>query len=124
MLDGHGGNIYETARRFGCSPKEIVDMSSNINPLGPPPGLLDHLQSNMSISTRLPEVDSGETVKRFAEYLDIDSDRIGILGLSQGGKFAPVVSLRYGGVDFIVSVAAPLTKIRETIIHMGGHEFR
>ena len=76
MLDGHGGNIYEMARRHGCSIKEIVDMSSNINPLGPPPGLLDHLKSNMSITTRLPEVDSGAIVKRFAEYLDIDSDCI------------------------------------------------
>ena len=76
MLGGHGGNIYEVARQQGCSPQEIIDMSSNINPLGPPPGLLEHLKHNISNSTRLPEVDGGECVKRFADYLDIDSSRI------------------------------------------------
>jgi threonine-phosphate decarboxylase len=56
--------------------EDIVDMSSNINPLGPPPGLLEHLKSNISAATRLPEVDSSETVKRFAGHLDIDPDRV------------------------------------------------
>jgi threonine-phosphate decarboxylase len=35
MLGGHGGNIYEMARRLGCAQSEVIDMSSNINPLGP-----------------------------------------------------------------------------------------
>jgi threonine-phosphate decarboxylase len=64
------------ARDLGCSPEEIIDMSNNINPLGPPPGLLDYLKDNISISTRLPEVDSADTVKQFAGYLGIDSDGI------------------------------------------------
>ena len=76
MLGGHGGNIYELARHHGCSPQKITDMSSNINPLGPPTGLLKYLKDNILTSTRLPEVDSGETINRFAEYLDIDSERI------------------------------------------------
>jgi hypothetical protein len=29
MIKGHGGNIYEMARALGCSPREILDMSSN-----------------------------------------------------------------------------------------------
>ena len=76
MLSGHGGNIYEVARHHGCSPQEIIDMSSNINPLGPPPGLLKYLKDDIMKSTRLPEVDSGETIRRFSNYLGIDSDRI------------------------------------------------
>ena len=43
MLGGHGGNIYEMARRLGCAQSEVIDMSSNINPLGPPPGLINYL---------------------------------------------------------------------------------
>ena len=76
MLDGHGGNIYEMARRHGCLKENIIDMSSNINPLGPPPGLLDHLNANLSVTTRLPEVDSGETIKQYAEHLSINPERI------------------------------------------------
>jgi hypothetical protein len=47
MLGGHGGNIYEVARRLGCAPSEFIDMSSNINPLGPPPGLVNYLEKNI-----------------------------------------------------------------------------
>jgi len=36
MINGHGGNIYDIAHRLGCAPSEIIDMSSNVNPLGPP----------------------------------------------------------------------------------------
>ena len=34
MKRGHGGNIYEIARQINCRPAEIIDVSSNINPLG------------------------------------------------------------------------------------------
>lgn len=76
MISGHGGNIYELSRRLKCDPADIIDMSSNINPLGPPPGLLDYLKSNISLATRLPEVDSGEITARFAEFLEIDATRL------------------------------------------------
>jgi threonine-phosphate decarboxylase len=35
----HGGRVYEAARRWGISPAEVLDFSSNINPLGTPPGV-------------------------------------------------------------------------------------
>ena len=70
MLDGHGGNIYETARLLGCAPSKIIDMSSNINPLGPPTGLLDFLRKNIDAVTFLPEVDSREITTHFARHFD------------------------------------------------------
>ena len=76
MIHGHGGNIYEVARRFNCRPSEILDMSSNINPLGPPPGLLDYLKANLDAITRLPQVDAGLTVERFAGFIGVDPDRL------------------------------------------------
>jgi len=53
MTFGHGGNIYEDARQYKCRPSDIIDMTSNINPLGPPPGLLDFLNDNLSNITRI-----------------------------------------------------------------------
>lgn len=76
MIYGHGGNIYEVARLFNCRPSEIIDMSSNINPLGPPPGLLQHLKNNLGTITRLPEVDACITVKRFGSFIGVDSNRL------------------------------------------------
>jgi len=76
MLGGHGGNIYEMARLLGCAPSEIIDMSSNINPLGPPTGLLDFLTKNIAAVTCLPEVDSREITSHFARHFDLDPDRL------------------------------------------------
>ena len=47
MIKGHGGNIYDLAERLNCDASEIIDMSSNINPLGPLPGLLEFLKENI-----------------------------------------------------------------------------
>lgn len=33
----HGGNVFAWARKTGLDPKEIIDFSASINPLGPPP---------------------------------------------------------------------------------------
>ena len=76
MTFGHGGNIYELARSLNCRPADIVDMSSNINPLGPPPGLLEFLKGNMGKITRLPEIDNIETIRYFADYLGIDPEHL------------------------------------------------
>ena len=72
MLNGHGGNIYDIAHRLGCLPSDIIDMSSNVNPLGPPPGLIEFLKDNLNIITALPEVDSTILVHSFANRYGID----------------------------------------------------
>ncbi|MBW2011860.1 MAG: pyridoxal phosphate-dependent class II aminotransferase [Deltaproteobacteria bacterium] len=66
MINGHGGNIYELAQRLGCPPSEILDMSSNVNPVGPLPGLISFLKENMNSITALPEVDAKKAVHAFA----------------------------------------------------------
>jgi threonine-phosphate decarboxylase len=72
MLNGHGGNIYDIAHRLGCAPSEIIDMSSNVNPLGPPPGLVNFLKENLDVITALPEVDSNLLVLSFANRYGVD----------------------------------------------------
>ena len=74
MIKGHGGNIHELARELGCAPSDIIDMSSNINPLGPVPGLHEHLRENMDAVNALPEVDGGSLLEAFAGDLGITAD--------------------------------------------------
>ncbi len=76
MIDGHGGNIYHLAAQLGCCPDEIIDMSSNVNPLGPPPGLLEYLRNHLDGIKALPEVDSGAAVSAFAERYGVPAARI------------------------------------------------
>jgi threonine-phosphate decarboxylase len=76
MISGHGGNVYALARRLGCTPADILDLSSNVNPLGPPPGLREHLAGELDAIAALPEVDSGEIVARYAARLGLPAERV------------------------------------------------
>ena len=72
MIIGHGGNIYKLAKELGVAPAEITDMSSNLNPLGPPEGLMEHLASKLSTIVSLPEVDAGHIKGLLADRYGID----------------------------------------------------
>jgi len=72
MIGGHGGNIYQLARRLNCAPSDICDMSANVNPLGPMPELVEHLKTRLPAVTCLPEVDAGTMVEAFADRHGID----------------------------------------------------
>ncbi|MEW5908452.1 MAG: aminotransferase class I/II-fold pyridoxal phosphate-dependent enzyme, partial [Thermodesulfobacteriota bacterium] len=66
MITGHGGNIYQLAELLGCRTDEIIDMSSNINPLGPIPGLIPVLKKNLQSIRVLPEADAAGMVQAVA----------------------------------------------------------
>ena len=76
MIKGHGGDIYELARNLGCQPADIIDMSSNINPLGPVPALLEHLRENLTVLDALPDVDGKGVVEAFANHFGLPVERV------------------------------------------------
>ncbi|MGB5156111.1 MAG: aminotransferase class I/II-fold pyridoxal phosphate-dependent enzyme [Desulfobacterales bacterium] len=76
MITGHGGNIYKIAAQHGCNPSEIIDMSSNVNPLGPPSGFIAFLKKNINSITSLPEVDSAEAIIAFSKYYNISKSGV------------------------------------------------
>ena len=75
MLKGHGGNIYELARELNCPPDTIIDMSSNVNPLGPMPEMMDFLREQTGDITRLPEVNAKGIIGLFADAGQIGQHR-------------------------------------------------
>ncbi len=76
MIHGHGGNIYGLARKLGCGTEEIIDMSANVNPLGPPPPLMTFLSERLGAVTALPPVDAAGIVAAFAARHGIAPDRV------------------------------------------------
>ncbi|MCK5684502.1 aminotransferase class I/II-fold pyridoxal phosphate-dependent enzyme [bacterium] len=76
MIKGHGGNIKELAVALGCSINEIVDMSSNLNPLGPPENLKNIICNNLDKIESLPEPDAISMKKGFAKFHGIDHDEV------------------------------------------------
>lgn len=101
MIRGHGGNIYQLAERLGCRPEQIDDMSSNINPLGPPPGLAEFLAGHTAAVCALPEVDS-----RNAEALMAD-----LLGVAP-----PAILAGAGTTQFIYDMVAVLRSKKVLIL--------
>jgi threonine-phosphate decarboxylase len=76
MITGHGGNVTALAERLGCRRDEITDMSSNLNPLGPPPGLEAFLQDSIRAIRSLPQADARDMVLAFSRHHDIDPGRV------------------------------------------------
>ncbi|MCX5883287.1 MAG: hypothetical protein NTU74_16275 [Deltaproteobacteria bacterium] len=76
MINGHGGNIFDKAKELGCEPMDILDMSSNVNPLGPMPGLMAHLHEHLDRIIALPEAGAGGIIQAFSSHHDIDSKKV------------------------------------------------
>ena len=71
MSSGHGGNIYALAQQLGCRSTDVIDVSSNINPLGPLPELVSHLHDTLMAITALPDINSGVIVRKMASILGV-----------------------------------------------------
>ncbi len=76
MIIGHGGNKQALADRLGCRVEDIIDMSSNLNPLGPPPEILSLIQENLDTLHALPEADALSMRRAFASFHGIDAEQV------------------------------------------------
>ncbi|SMC85512.1 L-threonine O-3-phosphate decarboxylase [Desulfocicer vacuolatum DSM 3385] len=76
MITGHGGNVQALAQRNGCTVDEIIDMSSNINPLGPPEGVEAFIIDNIHKIRSLPQADALDMVNAFSDYYQVDAKRV------------------------------------------------
>jgi len=62
----HGGRIWDIARETEREPKELLDFSANINPLGPSPRAVSAIRENLWRLPYYPEADSTTLRERIA----------------------------------------------------------
>lgn len=72
-MDLHGGNIYKFQRE---GKGEILDYSSNINPLGVPETLQKAVIENFSVLERYPDINYVELRESIGNYNNINSENI------------------------------------------------
>lgn len=72
----HGGNLSWAAVIAHCSPKDILDFSASINPLGLPPSGALAINNNLEQVTRYPEPDYSPLKQTIADYHGIESNFI------------------------------------------------
>lgn len=58
--------------------------------------------------------DAVAAVAMLGQRADIQSDKIGLIGFSQGGRLAPVVAVERPEVAFVVSVSGPFVSLLDT----------
>jgi len=97
----HGGDVIATARRLGLTPAELIDMSGNLNPLGPDLALVEHLHQHLDEIAFLPEADSAALRCAFA---------------SQCGRTQDKVLAGSGTTEFIFAIPASLPVERALIV--------
>jgi len=73
---GHGGNIYEMARRCGCKPDDILDFSANVNPLGPPESLRSTINRTLTNLKHYPDPFSRAITEKIATIFGLSPDEI------------------------------------------------
>jgi threonine-phosphate decarboxylase len=74
----HGGNVYEIALRLGCSPDALLDYSASINPLGPPPGLMEELARYFHRVQHYPDISNRALTQDLADLHAVSSSRVAV----------------------------------------------
>lgn len=72
----HGGNIWQLARKLGCSPREILDFSASINPYGPPPWLAEVIREHTPDLRHYPDPACTELIQAASRHYSIPADEL------------------------------------------------
>ena len=72
----HGGNIIDAIARYGIDEKDIIDFSSNVNPLGPSSAAKRAIKRSLSSIDQYPEPHSIGLRKAIARYFGIKPEQV------------------------------------------------
>lgn len=67
----HGGDVYTDGLLQG---RELVDYSSNINPLGVPKSFIDNINEAVIALTRYPDIQYRKVIEGLKEYIDCSEE--------------------------------------------------
>lgn len=68
MSAEHGADIYAASKETGMDENEIIDFSSNINPLGVPEEVMGAIVNSLKHINRYPDINSRELIKSISGY--------------------------------------------------------
>ncbi|MDO5302012.1 MAG: histidinol-phosphate transaminase [Tissierellia bacterium] len=78
--DKHGVNLFDLQKKYNFSPEEVMDFSSNINPLGPSPKALSALRENVAMASVYPDPEYVDLLGEISRYAHVESEHL-ILGV-------------------------------------------
>ncbi len=72
----HGGNLRKLAEDTGRPPKDLLDFSANINPLGPPEWLRPLISSMVSSLVHYPDPDCSSLKRTIATHFGVSEEEV------------------------------------------------
>src|SRR3989304_4745268 len=72
----HGGNIRKLALEADRSPKELLDFSANINPLGPPDWFRPLISSRLSSIVHSPDPNSASLRASISSHYGVNEENV------------------------------------------------
>lgn len=100
----HGGNVLAVARERGWDWREVLDLSANINPLGPSPAVRPAIVDALDRIALYPEQTPGELEHTLAEAWGVGPDQI----MVGGGATELVHFLARAGWNGPTALAVPV----------------
>lgn len=70
----HGGNLREAEEKFGKN--DFLDLSANINPFGPPPGVWERLRNALPEITHYPDPENKRLTQKLSEQYNLPPEQI------------------------------------------------
>jgi threonine-phosphate decarboxylase len=101
----HGGQLRKIANHFGIPPAQLIDFSANINPDGPPKGVVPALRSALDALSSIvdyPDLDEISLRQALARYVGVGPENVAV---SNG--FVPLLEVLLGTLS-IRSCAVPV----------------
>ena len=75
-MESHGADIYTASKKSGIKENEIIDFSSNINPLGIPEKVERAAINSIKYTNRYPDINSRELIKSISIYENVPEEWI------------------------------------------------
>jgi threonine-phosphate decarboxylase len=116
MTRQHGGNLNLMGKQYRLKPEQFVDFSVNLNPLGPPPALLEAWQSSLHVLTRYPEPDSRTLKESAASFAGVPPEQL----IMANGAVELIYSLVQSLQPRRVLIPGPTFGDYEDVCHVEG----
>jgi threonine-phosphate decarboxylase len=110
----HGGDIYTDGILIG---KELLDFSSNINPLGVPTSFTDHIEEAVNALNRYPDIEYRQLKKEICSY--IDKKYINEENILLGNGAAEIIDLAIGCFKSILLLVPSFGEYEKSALKAG-----
>ncbi|WP_147533604.1 threonine-phosphate decarboxylase CobD [Bacillus marasmi] len=73
---GHGGDLLTAQTQFGLGSTPLLDFSANINPLGPPPKVMQTIKEQLETIVHYPDPAQRKLKEKLARRLELQTEQI------------------------------------------------